>query len=178
MDLSTDQLVRGDKTWKDDARFYSAATVTNEDANGYIIAATDGQTGAADVMIRGGMNGAATVTMFSTGSQQGAFLVKKATGGLRIVDQGRITLASTANCVQLSVSPDASAPDEAVATVGWCKDTLLSGYTNSTGLDLVTDVTWNGTTLQKKTRKFKFKNGLVTSVGSETTTTIDTPVAY
>ena len=45
-------------------------------------------------------------------------------------------------------------------------------------INVVTDVIWNGTTLQKKTIPLTFKGGALTTVGIETTTTIDTPVAY
>lgn len=45
----------------------------------------------------------------------------------------------------------------------------------SQNVTLVTNVVWTGTTLQKKTRQLTFENGVLVTVGSETTTTIDTP---
>lgn len=45
----------------------------------------------------------------------------------------------------------------------------------TTTLNVVTDVTWNGTTLQKKTRQLTISNGLITGVAGELTSTIDTP---
>ena len=41
--------------------------------------------------------------------------------------------------------------------------------------NVVTDVVWNGTTLQKKTRSITVSNGLITNIGNETTGTVDTP---
>ena len=53
---------------------------------------------------------------------------------------------------------------------------LPSGYAGQdASITVVTDVVWNGTTLQKKTRSLTFKNGALVTVGSETATTIDTP---
>ena len=61
-------------------------------------------------------------------------------------------------------------------------DNVVTIASNQTGqsysLDFVTDVTWNGTTLQKKMRRLVFSNGVLTSVLAETTSTIDTPVPY
>lgn len=45
----------------------------------------------------------------------------------------------------------------------------------SQNVTLVTNVVWNGTTLQKRTRQLTFENGVLVTVGNETTTTIDTP---
>ena len=42
-------------------------------------------------------------------------------------------------------------------------------------MNIITDVVWNGTTLRKKYRTATFTNGVLTSIGSETTSTIDTP---
>lgn len=51
-----------------------------------------------------------------------------------------------------------------------------SGFTgqNST-FSVVTNVSWNGTTLQQTKRQLTFKNGVLVTVGNESTTTIDTP---
>lgn len=61
-------------------------------------------------------------------------------------------------------------------------DNVVTIASNQTGqsysLDFVTDVTWNGTTLQKKMRRLVFSNGVLTNVLTETTSTIDTPVPY
>lgn len=61
-------------------------------------------------------------------------------------------------------------------------DNVVTIASNLTGqsytLDFVTDVTWNGTALQKKMRRLVFSNGVLTSVLTETTSTIDTPVPY
>ena len=61
-------------------------------------------------------------------------------------------------------------------------DNVVTIASNQTGqsytLDFVTDVTWNGTALQKKMRRLVFSNGVLTSVQTETTSTIDTPVPY
>ena len=66
-----------------------------------------------------------------------------------------------------------------IATSNETPIALPSGYTGQDStITVVTDVTWNGTTLQKKTRQLTFKSGVLTTVGSETTSTIDTPVAY
>lgn len=57
--------------------------------------------------------------------------------------------------------------------------TIASNLTGrSSTFTVVTDVVWNGTTLQKKTRSLTFSSGVLTAVGGETTTTIDTPVPY
>lgn len=56
---------------------------------------------------------------------------------------------------------------------------LPAGYTGQDStFTVVTDVTWNGTTLQKKTRQLTYKSGALVTVGTEATSTIDTPVAY
>lgn len=53
--------------------------------------------------------------------------------------------------------------------------TDTNGKTQS-NFHIVTDVTWNGTKLQYKYRNCTFTNGLITSIGSESTAVIDTPV--
>lgn len=53
--------------------------------------------------------------------------------------------------------------------------TSLSNVKTSTPFNIVTDVTWNGTVLQKKTRQITISNGLITGIGNEKTSTIDTP---
>ena len=51
-----------------------------------------------------------------------------------------------------------------------------SGTTpQSQTVNMVTDVVWTGTVLQKKYRQLVFTNGVLTSVGSENTITVDTP---
>lgn len=76
------------------------------------------------------------------------------------------------NKVTLTRSPNSSAPKLAVATVGWCYDTLLSGQT--TALTSVSDVTWNGTQLVINKKKLSYNKGLLTAVTNATTTYIDT----
>lgn len=49
------------------------------------------------------------------------------------------------------------------------------GQVQSDVLNVVTDVIWTGTVLQKKTRQLTVSNGLITGIGNEITTTIDTP---
>lgn len=53
---------------------------------------------------------------------------------------------------------------------------IPSGYTGQNSVfSVVTNVSWNGTTLQQTKRQLTFKNGALVTVGNETTTTIDTP---
>ena len=176
VDLSTAQTANGEKTWGDRANFYGIVSVKKELGAGNVNIEYDSNNMASITMLGGA--GGTVISMSQTGSNIDTYLTKTAAYGFRAHDDTGITLDSAANKVVLENSPTSSAPDNAVATVGWCKDTLLSGYTNSTGLNIVTDVTWNGTTLQMKRRLFKFKGGLVDSVGNETTSTIDTPVTY
>lgn len=109
------------------------------------------------------------------------FIAMTAASGYRLGVQSPhgIDLDAPVNQAKLAIQPtDTTASSLAIATCGYVQS-QLSGYsTGSTPLAIVTDVTWNGTTLQKKTRNFTIKNGLITQVGNETTTTIDTPVAY
>jgi hypothetical protein len=63
-----------------------------------------------------------------------------------------------------------------IATTNETPIALPSGYTGQDStFTVVTDVIWNGTTLQKKTRQLTYKSGVLTSVGIEGTSTIDTP---
>ena len=50
--------------------------------------------------------------------------------------------------------------------------------TTSTPIKCVTGVTWNGTKLQYKYRNLTFVNGVLVTLGNETTTDIDTAVTY
>lgn len=64
---------------------------------------------------------------------------------------------------------------------GLTEDDFPSGFftslsnVKSGAINVVTDVIWNGTVLQKKVRKITISNGLITNIGNETTGTIDTP---
>lgn len=64
--------------------------------------------------------------------------------------------------------------------VEWLKAFVGGGGTSgATGsLTVVTDVVWTGTQLRKKTRTLTLADGLVSEIGNETTTTIDTAVTY
>ena len=57
--------------------------------------------------------------MSQTGSNIDTYLTKTAAYGFRAHDDTGITLDSAANKVVLENSPTSSAPDKAVATVGW-----------------------------------------------------------
>lgn len=56
------------------------------------------------------------------------------------------------------------------------KSSLDAGKTAS--FNVVTDVVWTGTVLQKKSRAITVTNGIITGVGNEATATIDTPVLF
>ena len=63
-----------------------------------------------------------------------------------------------------------AAADEEPVTVG-------SQYTPVSGtLDVVVDVKWTGTQLQKVVQEWTFENGVLVSTGSDTTGVVDTPV--
>lgn len=109
-----------------------------------------------------------------------AFIAMTAASGYRLGVQSPhgIDLEAPVNQAKLAKQPtDTDSNSLAIATCGYVQS-CLSGYTTPTTMQIVTDVTWNGTTLQKKTRNLTIKQGLITNIGTETTTTIDTPVAY
>lgn len=63
-----------------------------------------------------------------------------------------------------------------IATTDETPISIPAGYTGqNTTLTAVTNVTWNGTTLQMTQRVLTFKNGALVTVGNGYNTTIDTP---
>lgn len=117
-----------------------------------------------------------------------AFIAMTAASGYRLgIDSPNgIDITAPANQAKLANTPtDTSTTSKAIATCGYVQSkcitidkTQYTPVTTSTPLTIVTDVVWNGTTLQKKTRTLTFNNGVLVTLGNETTTTIDTPVAY
>ena len=81
--------------------------------------------------------------------------------------------ALTANkWVKTDASGMLTTTNDKVVTIG----SALTGQTGT--FSVVTDVVWNGTTLQKKSMQLTYSNGVLVIIGSESTTTIDTPVPY
>ena len=80
-----------------------------------------------------------------------------------------------------SPSTDGSAPNLAIATVGWVKEkaiTVPDGKTAQTkDVTIVSDVQWNGTQIRIKKQKLEFSNGVLTNVVTVADGTINT-VAY
>lgn len=115
---------------------------------------------------------------------------------------GIITITS-ANHARLSVAPIINPSTTGynalqIATVGAIRDNFFLKDTSSTGIvrnaagtlsyinntnasqtvDVITDVTWSGTKLQKKKKTLTFQYGVLTSISAETTVDIDTAVTY
>lgn len=94
-----------------------------------------------------------------------------------------LQLVASPNKAQLANSPstDGSAPDLAIATVGWVKEkaiTVPDGKELKTYYaTIVSDVTWNGTQIIVNKRTLEFTNGVLTAVKNASPNKIDT-VAY
>lgn len=92
-------------------------------------------------------------------------------------------IVATQNQAQLANSPstDGTAPDLAIATVGWVKEkaiTVPDGKTLKTySATVVSDVTWNGTQIVVDKRTLEFTNGVLTAVKNASPNKINT-VAY
>lgn len=92
-------------------------------------------------------------------------------------------IVASPNKAQLANSPstDGTAPDLAIATVGWVKEkaiTVPDGKTTKTqDVTIVSDVQWNGTQLRIKKQKLEFSNGVLTNVSTAADGIINT-VAY
>ena len=94
-----------------------------------------------------------------------------------------LELVAHQNKAQLANSPstDGTAPDLAIATVGWVKEkaiTVPDGKKLKTySATVVSDVTWNGTQIVVKKMVLEFTNGVLTAVKNASSNTINT-VAY
>lgn len=92
-------------------------------------------------------------------------------------------IVASPNKAQLANSPstDGTAPDLAIATVGWVKEKALTvpdGKKLKTyDATFVSDVTWNGTQIIVNKRTLEFTNGVLTAVKNASPNKIDT-VAY
>ena len=80
-----------------------------------------------------------------------------------------------------SPSTDGTAPNLAIATVGWVKDkaiTVPDGKTAQTkDVTFVSDVTWDGNQIIVKKQKLEFSSGVLTNVSNVSPSYITT-VAY
>ena len=116
-----------------------------------------------------------TMQFCSTGSR---FLI-----GNSAENDYTIQITASQNQAQLASSPstDGSAPDLAIATVGWVKEkaiTVPDGKTVQTKyVTIVSDVQWNGTQIRVKKQQLEFSNGVLTNVKAAADGIIDT-VAY
>ena len=116
-----------------------------------------------------------TMQFFSSSSN---FLIGNSDGNNSIFE-----IVAAQNQAQLANSPstDGSAPDLAIATVGWVKEkaiTVPDGKTTKTqDVTIVSDVQWNGTQLRIKKQKLEFSNGVLTNVSTAADGIINT-VAY
>lgn len=115
---------------------------------------------------------------------------------------GVITITS-ANHARLSVAPIVNPTATGynalqIATIGAIRDNFFVKDTSSTGVvrnaagtisyinntnasqtvDVITDVVWNGTKLQKKKKTLTYTYGVLTGVSAETTVDIDSAVTY
>lgn len=94
-----------------------------------------------------------------------------------------LQLVASPNKAQLANSPstDGTAPDLAIATVGWVKEkaiTVPDGKTTKTqNIQFVSDVTWDGTRIVVSKKTMEFSNGVLTNVTTNNPSYITT-VAY
>ena len=94
-----------------------------------------------------------------------------------------LQIVASPNKAQLANSPstDGTAPDLAIATVGWVKEkaiTVPDGKALKTyDATFVSDVTWNGTQIIVNKRTLEFTNGVLTAVKNASPNKINT-VAY
>lgn len=94
-----------------------------------------------------------------------------------------LQIVASPNKAQLANSPstDGTAPDNAIATVGWVKEkaiTVPDGKELKTYYaTVVSDVTWNGTQIIVNKKTLEFTNGVLTAVKNASPNKIDT-VAY
>lgn len=94
-----------------------------------------------------------------------------------------VVIMAQQNKARLDFSPstDGTAPDLAIATVGWVKEKAITvpdgKTTQSKYVTIVSDVQWNGTQLRIKKQQLEFSNGVLTNVKTASEGIIDT-VAY
>ena len=111
-------------------------------------------------------------------SRKGVLMLGNATG-----NNNEVVIGAQQNKAQLTNSPstDGTAPDLAIATVGWVKEkaiTVPDGKELKTYYaTIVSDVTWNGTQIVVKKMVLEFTNGVLTAVKNASSNTINT-VAY
>ena len=111
-------------------------------------------------------------------SRKSVLMVGNATG-----NNNEVVIGAQQNKAQLTNSPstDGTAPDLAIATVGWVKEKALTvpdGKTPQTKyVTIVYDVKWDGTRIVVNKQQLEFSNGILTFVKTLNPAYIDT-VAY
>ena len=98
-------------------------------------------------------------------------------------NNNEVVIGAQQNKAKLTNSPstDGTAPDLAIATVGWVKEkaiTVPDGKELKTqNITVVTNVTWNGTQIVVEKKNLEFTNGVLTDWGYVSSSKINT-VAY
>lgn len=187
--INTEQTITGSKTFKD------SVEVEADDGN-ITLDANAGNITLANDSVRISMLGGNTIgtiqqdvsglNLTNTSGVTKNCMLQLNPSGVFIEAEGQnklIFLNTEQNSAQLANSPstDGTAPDNAIATVGWVKEKALTvpdGKTPKTqDITLVSNVTWNGTQLVIQKQKLEFSNGVLTNVTNATSGTINT-IAY
>lgn len=187
--INTEQTITGSKTFKDSVEVEADDGSISLDANAGDITLTNDSVrisllgGNTIGTIQQDVNG---LSLANTSGVTKNCDIQLNASGVAIEANGQnkqILLSVAQNQAQLANSPstDGTAPNLAIATVGWVKEKALTvpdGKTPKTqNVTLVSNVTWNGTQLVIQKQTLEFSNGVLTNVTNATSGTINT-IAY
>jgi len=139
--LSTEQTITATKTFNNcNVKATNGGRVMVQDATS---TGSGTSIGHGTIVLNGG-NGTTFIDFYTGTTANDAFIMKGSTG-LAIKDPTSVELNAPANKAVLAAHPtDTTSSSKAIATVGYVQS-QLSGYTTSTPIKMVTNVTWNGT---------------------------------
>ena len=178
--IDTQQTVTGQKNFTSTLKVANNSGVVQLEPHGAIIVK-------GDIPIIGFLtsNSAETVGEIGYSSSANVMQILSKSSNLLIGTQNDndVVIIAQQNKARLEVSPstDGTAPDLAIATVGWVKEkaiTVPDGKELKTYYaTVVSDVTWNGTQIIVNKKTLEFTNGVLTAVKNASPNKIDT-VAY